>query len=93
MEGAASAPAVSDDLPVSVAMWEWSCHRETYLASLKQHIPYLSYTRAAGEAAGSVVRMLQTRHQCISLCVEFHLILVLLMPSGAVCTLTVQLFM
>lgn len=75
MEGAASAPAASDDLPVSVAMWEWSCHRETYLASWKQHILYLSYTRAAGEAAGSVVRMLQTRHQRISLCVEFHLIL------------------
>lgn len=53
MEGAASAPAVSDDLPVSVAMWEWSCHKETYLASLQQQIPYLNYTRAAGEAAGS----------------------------------------
>lgn len=37
-EGAALALAVSVDLPVSAAIWEWSCQRETHLASLIQHI-------------------------------------------------------
>lgn len=56
--GAALALAVSVDLPVSAAMWEWSCQRETHLASLKQHIIYLIYTSA--KMGKNVVRILQT---------------------------------